>query len=148
MYRSRLLPLLLAGLAVTGAASAAPAPQIKWGRSLSTATTKARTTRQLVMVDLYTDWCTWCKRLDKDTFRDKQVVALVKKLVPVKLNAEKEGAITAKLYRVDSYPTILFLDRFGKVVSRLDGYLGPKEFAAYLRKVYAKQARAEKASRK
>lgn len=140
----RLVPLLLASLAVIGAAAAAPAPGIKWGRSLSAASTTARSTKQLVMVDLYTDWCGWCKRLDRDTFRDKQVVALAKDLLPVKLNAEKEGAVTAQLYRVESYPTILFLDRFGRVVSRLDGYLGPKEFAAYLRELFGKYKKAQK----
>ena len=30
-----------------------------------------------IFVDVYTDWCGWCKRMDVTTFKDPAVVALI-----------------------------------------------------------------------
>lgn len=42
-----------------------------------------------VFVDMYTDWCGWCKRMDETTFADAQVVqAMNKDFYCVKFDAE------------------------------------------------------------
>ena len=47
-----------------------------------------------IFVDVYTDWCGWCKRMDVTTFMDPAVVALINdKFYPVKLNAEQKESI-------------------------------------------------------
>lgn len=50
-------------------------------------------------------------------------------VVPLKLNAEKEGAEVAKKYRVRGYPTVLFVDSEGTVVGKIVGYLPPDAFS-------------------
>lgn len=144
MKRALTGPLLAVTLLCTLTLVAHAAGGIRWSRSLNNAMARAKKTNQLVMVDFYTDWCGWCKRLDQDTFRNKQVVSLAGSMVSVKLNAEKEGAAAAQKYRVNGFPTVLFLNRKGQMVGRLDGYLPPGDFARYMRQVAQAHKKAPK----
>jgi len=47
-----------------------------------------------IFVDVYTDWCGWCKVMDKKTFNDPKVAAYLKEyFYSVKLDAESRKAI-------------------------------------------------------
>jgi thioredoxin-like negative regulator of GroEL len=105
---------------------------IRWGHSFSRAVTQARAANKLVMVDFYTDWCGWCKRLDATTYLDKNVVRLASQTVPVKLNAEREGLREAQKYGVGSFPTILFINGHGAVEDAIEGFMPPDGFAQRL----------------
>ncbi len=63
------------------------------------------------------------------------MIKLAAQVVPVKVNAEKEGKELAKKYGVKGYPTILFLDGNGEIMGRIGGYLPPAGFADELNKV-------------
>lgn len=144
MKRTQTSLWLTAALACSLAATTQAAGGIRWGRSLKTAMAKARKTNQLVMVDFYTDWCGWCKRLDKDTFRNQQVVSLASSMISVKLNAEKEGAAAAEEYGVQGFPTVLFLNRSGEIAGRVDGYAPPREFSRYMQQLARAHKKAPK----
>ncbi|CCW36113.1 Thioredoxin [Chthonomonas calidirosea] len=105
---------------------------IAWSHSLKSALIKARSEHRLVMLDIYTDWCYWCKRLDSDVYPQSVVVQAARQVIPVKLNAEttKEGRAAAERYEVTGYPTVLFLDGQGQVVGRIGGYEPAPNFAA------------------
>lgn len=62
------------------------------------------------------------------------MVKLAAQLVPLKVNAEKEGVDLAKTYKVQGYPTILFLNAEGKVRGEIGGYLPPEEFSIEMQK--------------
>ncbi len=48
-----------------------------------------------VFFDIFTDWCGWCKKMDKSTFRDPRVVKLLnEEFHPVKFNAEQRQGFT------------------------------------------------------
>ena len=53
---------------------------------------KAQETEQKkVIIDVYTDWCGWCKHMDKTTFKDSTVAAYINKnMYAVKLDAESK----------------------------------------------------------
>ncbi|MBU6342759.1 MAG: DUF255 domain-containing protein [Bacteroidetes bacterium] len=51
-------------------------------------------TPKKIIVDVFTDWCGWCKKMDKSTFIDPKVTAyLAQNFYPVKLNAEQRADI-------------------------------------------------------
>jgi thioredoxin-related protein len=48
-----------------------------------------------IIIDTYTDWCIWCKRMDKDTFSNEVVAEiLATRFYPVKFNAEGKEKVT------------------------------------------------------
>ena len=65
------------------------------GVSLEEAFTRARAERKCVLVDVYTDWCSWCKKMDRETYTNTQVRAMLEKeFLVVKLNAESDAELT------------------------------------------------------
>jgi thioredoxin-related protein len=90
--------LTLTGLGIAIFADAQPmAVSIKW-YSFAQAATLVRQTPKKILVDTYTDWCGWCKKMDATTYKDPRVVAYLNaNFYPVKLNAEqKEDIILGK----------------------------------------------------
>lgn len=125
--------------AVAGPAAAAPsAPAVAWSSSLSAALAQARAHHGLVLVDFYTDWCTYCKKLDRETYPDPRVRAALKgSFVPVKLNAEREGAAEAEKFHVRGFPTLLFLNGSGSEETRISGFMPAAPFADALHQIAA-----------
>ena len=111
--------------------------EIAWAKTFAKAKELAKQDRKLIMVDVYTDWCGWCKKLDADTYPAPEVVKVARDLVSVKLDAEDkgEGQEFAETYKVRGFPTILFLDPAGLdgpdhgVVGKIGGYMPPAPFA-------------------
>lgn len=95
---------------------------------LDEALARGRAEKKLVMVDLYADWCGWCKKLDSDVFTDAQVAASLADVVSVKIDADREGAPLMDRFRVDGLPAVLFFNGGGELLERIDGYVTPDEF--------------------
>lgn len=107
---------------------------INWKYDLQDALKSAKAQHKPIMIDFYTDWCGWCKKLDSDTYSDPKVNAASGKFICVKINAEKEPALAGK-YGVSGYPTIIFLDSNGNVIRKIPGYLPPDGFLANMNKI-------------
>ena len=103
--------------------------------SLDAATKLAAENNTLVFVEFYTDWCSWCRRLESETLTDRDVREELGKFVAVRLNAETNGAEAARKLGVDSYPAMIFLDPSGEEVERILGYLPPEKFVAEVRRI-------------
>lgn len=122
--------LTLLGCSVQGA-------EISWVDSLSKGLEQAKAEGKPLMVDFYTDWCGWCKKLDQDTYSSANVQGLAEKFVCVKVDGDKDQADTAK-YGVRGYPTIIFLNADGKEINRNVGYSGPDEFVKIMEETLKK----------
>ena len=111
---------------------------LAWERDLPTALARAGNEKKLVMVDFYTDWCGWCRQLDRTTLSDSNVQRALGGVVSVRLNAETDGREVARRFNVSGYPTILFLNASGDEVGRIPGYLEASPFLAEIQQIIAK----------
>ncbi len=125
----------VAGLCLLLTLTAAQAAEkVVWAKSLDAAMTEAKKSNKLVMIDFYTDWCHWCKVLDEKTYSDARVGKAATQVVAVKVNAEKEGVEAAKKYKVQGYPTIMFIAPDGSVAGQIGGYAPPEPFIVEMNK--------------
>ncbi|MDN3670739.1 DUF255 domain-containing protein [Echinicola jeungdonensis] len=96
---------------------------------------------KMVLVDVYTDWCGWCKKMDKHTFTDENVIDYVNdNFYAVKLDAENtkkkfefkgkeySEAAMARAMRVSSYPNFVIIDAAMENITQLPGYREPDVF--------------------
>lgn len=140
------LPLLGVGIFLsTGDPASEPATEneLTW-TSFDAGITQAHAANKKILVDIYTDWCVWCKRMDKDVYSDPDVRReLLAHFVLVKLNAESERQLTfhaetlseaafSHAVGVTGYPTTLFLDEQAKPITLLPGYVKPASFVSIL----------------
>lgn len=95
-----LLPLLLlvvvsalAGWRLNGDANREASTKINW-MSFEEAVAKNKKQPRKMVIDVYTDWCGWCKKMDASTFSDVQIAEYVNNnYYPVKLDAEMRDTV-------------------------------------------------------
>jgi uncharacterized protein YyaL (SSP411 family) len=118
---------------------------IQW-LTIEQAYAKSKKEPKKILIDIYTDWCGWCKVMDRETFTDKNVVQYVnERYYAVKFDAEQKMDVKlgGKKYvykgRVHelalmltnnkaSYPTTVFLEPNFEMIQPLAGYFKAKEF--------------------
>jgi protein disulfide-isomerase len=124
----------------------AGAADATWMTDLPAAQKKAKAEKKLVLMDFTgSDWCGWCKKLDKEVFSTPEFKDYAKdNLVLVELDfprAKQQSATlkqaNAKLkeqYDVRGFPTIVVLNGDGKEVWTQRGYMagGPSAWIAKL----------------
>lgn len=93
--------LLLIGIALIAAFTlpSKPAPEspvadaIKW-YTWEQAQAEMKKQPKKLFIDVYTDWCGWCKRMDQTTFQDPAVVEYMNKnFYAVKFDAEQKADV-------------------------------------------------------
>jgi thiol-disulfide isomerase/thioredoxin len=126
-------PLIL--LLTALAAEAQFIPFITSG-SLKEAKEEAQQSGQLIFVDVYTTWCGPCKMMDRQVFADAEVAERMGAFfVSLKADAEAGGRLVANKYRVNAYPTLLFLKPDGTLIQQYVGSLSKDEFLTVANKV-------------
>ena len=91
--------------------------------------------RTLLLVDFTTEWCGWCRKLEREVYPDPAVARQLSRVVYFRVDAEREGQALAQRYGVTGFPTLLFLTPSGAVAGSVLGYLPPAEFAARARAI-------------
>lgn len=108
-----------------------------------------------IFIDVYTDWCGWCKHMDANTFTNPVVIKNMNKyFYAVKMNAEMKDTIVFKdntfvnpspstprtphqlasslLNNQMSYPTTVYLDENFDMMTPYAGYLAPEKLEPIL----------------
>lgn len=91
---------------------------------------KATLDNKYIMVDFSTEWCSWCKVMDKQHFRDPEILSIMTpKLNSYMLDAEKDsvGQLLKLKYGIASYPSFLFFTPQGEYLETWHGSM-PKEY--------------------
>lgn len=81
--------------------------------------------KKLIFLDAYTDWCGWCKVMDKKTFSDSGIGAFMNQhFINLKLEMEQEelGIKLALKYGITSFPTYLVFNSDGELIYQTVGY--------------------------
>jgi thioredoxin-related protein len=115
---------------------------LSWDEAVQLSQTDAKPKK--MFIDVYTDWCGWCKKMDKETFQNPEVSKYMQEnFYMVKLDAEGKDPIEYKgntfkfvpsgrrgyhelaaalLQGKLSYPTVVFLDEEMNMLSPVPGY--------------------------
>lgn len=101
-----------------------------------------------ILIDVYTDWCGYCKKMDLQTYTNQTIIkSMNENFYAVKLDGEEKKDIVYKEYTFKyeksarggyhqlpaslmngklSYPTTIFLDAKETVLQSIPGYLDKK----------------------
>lgn len=128
------------------------AEKMKW-MTLQEAQQAMLKEKRPILIDLYTDWCGWCKTMDKKTYTNPNVIAYIQaNFYPVKLNAETKETVNwnQKTYSFNkanrtndfalfltygrlSYPTTVIIPTDNSGPQPVPGYLEPKDLELVVR---------------
>ncbi len=79
-----------------------------------------------IFLSFYADWCTYCVKMEKETFRDPEVVAYLNQyFISTKVNSDRQQNLARK-YNVQGLPSTWFLAEDGEAIGNLPGYIPPK----------------------
>lgn len=107
----------------------------------------AKVKKKMILADFYTDWCGWCKVLDKNTFHDPTVESyLGQNFVCMKVNAQDgaDGEELAKRFEISGFPTVMIFQSNGRKLGSIEGYRDPKEFLDSIKEIVTPQKSASK----
>jgi len=153
MMRKRILILALSSLAIIvfvfatltqGIEGNGKKIKITW-QTFDKGVELAKKEKKMLVLDIYTDWCHWCKVMDKDTYGNPEVIKYAQaNLVMAKLNAEtdkkfkfKEGNYTGQqlsmMFGVEGFPSTIFLNSEGEMITSVSGFIPADRFTLILK---------------
>ncbi len=122
-------------------------PEFAWYR-YDQGLKKAQAEKKNIMVNFYTKWCGYCKKMDKYTFGDEEIKKiLLESFVPVKVDGQSRAKLSlggkyvtekdlTRRYRVTAFPNTVFLNPAGEKIqwsyNPIRGYVGADIFAEVL----------------
>jgi len=148
------LSITFLGFKASPTSSEITATEIKW-YTLEEALEAQEKNDKKIFIDMYTDWCKWCKVMDQKTFTDQAVIQYMNEnFYAVKFNAEQKEAINFKGKKYDfiksgrrgihglafelmdrsaSYPSFVLLDEKLDRLGYIKGYKAPAQFLSLLK---------------
>lgn len=149
----KLVIILFAALMLAPASVSAQESPINW-ITIEEAEKMNSENPKKIMVDVYTDWCGWCKRMDRETFNHPVIAEVINKhFYAVKLNAEGQDEITFNgttykfipqgsrgyhelaaglLNGKMSYPSVAYLNEKLQLLGAIPGFMTPSSIEPLL----------------
>ena len=117
-----------------------------WLKSVSAAQKAAKAKNQLILVDMFAEWCGWCHRFEREVFPSEVFQNASEDLVLLRLNTEDkgEGTAMARRYSVTSLPTFVLLAPDMTVAGFIRGYAPAPQFVQMLKETRDKYADFQK----
>lgn len=118
-------------------------PEIEW-LTFDEGVERAKKEKKLLVIDFYTDWCSWCRVMDKDTYGNEAVVNYAQeKLIMAKLNAETKekfkfrdatysGRELSMMFGVTGFPATVFMSAEGEFLTKVSGFIPADRFKSIL----------------
>jgi thioredoxin-related protein len=122
---------------------------VRW-YTIEQAEALAKKNKRKIFIDVFTNWCGWCKNMEKSTFSQQHIIHYINEnYYAVKLDAEQRNEIVFKnktyhfvtqsgvgfnelaaefLRGQMSYPTIIFLDEDLNTIQVIPGYRDAAQF--------------------
>lgn len=112
---------------------------VKW-HTFTEGIKKAKAEKKPILVDFYTDWCTYCKKMEKETYSQKNLYDyLNKNFINIKVNAESQKKVKfagkdvteqelAMGFQVNSYPTMFFMASETETIGTAPGFIDANQF--------------------
>jgi len=129
------------------------AQEVKWYTFEEAVTLNKKAPRKII-IDVYTDWCGWCKVMDKETFQNPLIAKILnEKYYAVKFNAESTKPVlfegrtfindgqgnrpphqlaVALLNGKMSYPSIVFMNETNQLITAVPGFQKPNDMEPLL----------------
>jgi len=105
-----------------------------------------------VLANFTANWCGYCKKMDRTTWKSPAVIDRLAGIVPVRVDVDETrprngqaGADLAARFGVQGTPTLILLDRDGQVIDRASGYLDSRQLLEWLDRTLGRPADRESA---
>jgi thiol-disulfide isomerase/thioredoxin len=126
------------GAATPAASTHVIAERVRWS-DFGSGLGRAEGEGKPMMVTFVANWCGYCKKMDRTTWKDPAVVERLSEIVAVRVDVEDArnrngytGTELASRYGIHGTPAMMVLDEGGQVVSQTSGYLDPRQFLDWL----------------
>lgn len=122
-------------VATPSSVPASEAVAANWLTRVDAAVEAARDGERKILVDLYADWCGWCKVLEEKVFTTPEFLSFTADMVLLRVDVEDggEGSDLQARFGANSLPTTLILDSRLAKIGEVRGYAPTPRFIAAVR---------------
>lgn len=106
-----------------------------WFQTFELGREQAQKLNSPMMVEVYASWCGYCRQMKKEIYSTLEFANQSKRFTLISIDGEKDPAF-ANRFQVSGYPTVLFLDKNGVPISRINGFIEPQSFYKYLNNAF------------
>ncbi|UCE60857.1 MAG: thioredoxin family protein [Phycisphaerales bacterium] len=109
-----------------------PAPELTgWQGDYNQAMAEAASTGHNVLIAFHASTCPPCVAMERTVLGTDEVTRALEEYVPVRLQPFSNPALAQRL-KIMATPTYAVLDPQGQLLGKIEGYLAPDEFIAFL----------------